>query len=116
MNTLLKNKKSMTLTHDWAEIFFFIVLIIGFLLAVTLRSKTIVYITIFLGGLLAGRLIYDRHEKLSFPYYLIIIGFLIGYLLGVPIGDKRAIVILFVLGGLFSYYIFNKGFLHDLPY
>ena len=102
--------------HDWAELFFFVLMVIGFLIAVTIKNQVVVYITIFIAGLLAGRMIYEREEKFSFPYYLIIIGFLIGYLLGVQIGDRRAIIILFVLGGLISYYFYSKGFIHDLPF
>ena len=116
MVTEIKNKRGTFLDYNWAELFFFILLVVGFLISVSIRNEIVVYITIFLAGLMAGRMIYERHEKFSFPYYLIIIGFLIGYLLGVQLGDRRAIIILFVLGALISYYLFSKGFLHDLPF
>ena len=113
---MVMNKKAAAMYKDWAEIFFFIVMVLGFLISLSIRSTFLVYLTIFISGGIAGRLIYNYVEKMTLPYYLISIGFLIGYLIGSPVGDKKVIIILFVLGGLISYYLFDRGFLHDLPY
>ena len=103
---------------SWAEFFFFVLMIVGFIIALwaTSFSAVISYIVVFLSGMIGGRLLYERKKKLSFPYYIILIGFLIGFLIGTLYGSRKIIVILFVLGVLFSYHLYNKGYLKDLPY
>ena len=101
---------------NWAEVFFFILLVIGFLVALASPSAVMSYIVIFICGLIAGRLIYDRKHKGLFPYFIIIIGFFIGYLLGAYRGEREVMSVLFVLGALIGYYIYDKGLLRDLRY
>jgi hydrogenase/urease accessory protein HupE len=103
---------------SWAEFFFFVLMIIGFIVALwaTSFSAVISYIVVFLSGMIGGRLIYERKKNLPFPYYIIIIGFLIGYVLGTYYGSRQVIVVLFVLGILFSYHLHNKGYIRDVPY
>lgn len=102
--------------EGWAEIWFFIVIAIGFLISITIDSKVLVYFTIFLTGAMAGRLIFERKQKLSFPYYLIVIGFLIGYLIGSRFGDRRIMIVLFIFGTVLSYYAHDKGIIRDIRY
>lgn len=102
--------------ENWAEIWFFILIAIGFLVSVTLDSKVVVYATIILCGAMSGRLIFERKRKMQFPYYLIIIGFLIGYLIGSRFGDRKVMVVLFIFGTVASYYLHNKGFIRDIRY
>ena len=103
---------------SWVEFFFFLLMIVGFIVALwaTSFSAVISYVVVFLSGMIGGRLLYDRKKKLTFPYYLIIIGFLIGFVLGTRYGSQKIVVVLFVLGLLFSYHLYNKGYLRDLPY
>lgn len=101
---------------NWAEVLFFILLVIGFLVALFAPSAVVSYIVIFISGLIAGRLIYDRKGKGMFPYFLIIIGFFIGYLLGAYRGEREIMSVLFVLGALIGYYIYDKGILRDIRY
>jgi uncharacterized membrane protein YeaQ/YmgE (transglycosylase-associated protein family) len=101
---------------NWAEVFFFSLLVLGFLIALAAPSAVISYIVIFISGLIAGRLMYDRKDKGVFPYFLIIIGFFIGYLLGAYRGEREVMSVLFVLGALISYYAYDKGILRDLRY
>ncbi len=102
--------------RNWAEVFFFILLVLGFLIALAAPSAVISYIVIFISGLIAGRLMYDRKDKGVFPYFLIIIGFFIGYLLGAYRGEREVMSVLFILGALIGYYIYDKGILRDLRY
>jgi len=104
--------------RSWVEFFFFALMIAGFILALwaTSFSAVISYVVVFLSGMIGGRLLYDRKGKLTFPYYIIIIGFLIGFLLGTIYGSTRIVIILYLLGVLFSYHLYNKGYLRDLPY
>ena len=104
------------LFKSWAEFFFFVLMVVGFIIALFAPSAFIAYIVVFISGMIAGRLLYDRKHKMKFPYYIIIVGFLIGYLLGTYYGSRKIVIILFVLGALFSYNLYNKGYLKDLPY
>ena len=103
---------------SWAEFFFFVLMIIGFIVAVwaTSFSAFISYIVVFLSGMIGGRLLYDRKKKLTFPYYIIIIGFIIGYVIGTYYGSRKVVIILFVLGLLFSYHLHNKGYIRDVAF
>lgn len=103
---------------SWAEFFFFVLMIIGFIVALwaTSFSAVISYIVVFLSGMIGGRLLYDRKKKLTFPYYIIIIGFIIGYVIGTYYGSRKVVIILFVLGILFSYHLHNKGYIRDITF
>lgn len=103
---------------SWAEFFFFVLMVIGFIVSLwaTTFSAVISYIVVFLSGMIGGRLLYERKRKLSFPYYIIIVGFLIGYVLGTYYGSRQVVVVLFILGILFSYYLHNKGYIRDVAY
>ena len=101
---------------NWAEFFFFVLMVIGFIISMIAPSAVISYIVIFLSGMIGGRLLYHRRKKLTFPYYLIIIGFLIGYVIGTYYGSRKVVIILFILGVLFSYHLHKKGYIRDVPY
>jgi len=100
---------------NWAEFFFFVIMIMGFIVALwaTSFSAVISYIVVFLSGMIGGRLLYERKKKLIFPYYIIIVGFLIGYVIGTFYGSRQIIVVLFILGILLSYHLHNKGYIRD---
>ena len=101
---------------NWAEFFFFVIMIIGLIVALwaTSFSAVISYIVVFLSGMIGGRLLYERKKKLIFPYYIILAGFLIGYVIGTYYGSRKVVIILFVLGILFSYHLYNKGYVRDI--
>ena len=101
---------------NWAEFFFFVIMTVGFVVALwaTSFSAVISYIVVFLSGMIGGRLLYERKQKLIFPYYIIIIGFLIGFVIGTYYGSRNVVIILFVLGLLFSYHLHNKGYIRDV--
>ena len=101
---------------SWAEFFFFVLMIIGFIIALLAPSAVISYLVVFLSGMIGGRLLYERKKKLTIPYYIILTGFLIGYLIGTYYGSRKVVIILFVLGILISYHLHNKGYIRDLPY
>jgi hypothetical protein len=115
---LFKSKKASGgfFLDNWPEIFFFVVLVIGFIISITLQSAVIIYTTILLSGIMAGRLIFEREQKMKFPYFLIIIGFLIGYLIGVQYGERKVMIVLFVIGGFMGYYFRKKKIYKDFRY
>ena len=102
--------------RSWAEFFFFVVMIIGFIIAIIAPSAVISYIVVFLSRMIGGRLLYERKTKLIFPYYIIIIGFIIGYMIGTYYGSRQVVIVLFVLGILLSYHLHNKGYIRDVSF
>jgi uncharacterized membrane protein AbrB (regulator of aidB expression) len=101
---------------NWAELFFFILLVIGFIFSLLTPSAVLSYALIFTAGMMGGRLMYERKNKLQFPYYLMIVGFLIGYLIGAYYGNRNVMIILFIIGGLLSYYLHDTGIIRDVRY
>jgi len=104
--------------RSWAEFFFFAVMVLGLIIALwaTSFSAVISYIVVFLSGMIGGRLLYERKAKLTFPYYVIIVGFMIGFVIGTVYGSRKVVIILFVLGLLFSYHLHNKGYIRDVGF
>lgn len=98
---------------NWMEFFFVLLMIIGVLIALSAPSAVISYFIIFLSGMFAGRLIYERKNKIQFPYFMIIVGFVIGYLIGVYYGSRRIVIVLFVIGAFVSYKLYDKKILRD---
>lgn len=95
------------------EFFFFVLMIIGVLVALSAPSAIISYAIIFVSGIFAGRLIYERKNKIQLPYLMIIAGFVIGYLVGVYYGSRRIAIALFVAGAILGYKLYDKKILKD---
>lgn len=93
-----------------------ILMILGIIIALATPSAVISYFIIFLVGLFAGRLMYERRNNIQLPYFLIIAGFVIGYLIGIYYGDRRLMIILFVLGSIISYKLYDKKILKDVRF
>jgi len=102
--------------RSWAEFLFFVLMIIGFIIALTAPSAVISYIVVFLSGMIGGRLLYHRKKRLTIPYYIILFGFIIGYVIGTYYGSRQVVIVLFVLGILLSYHLHNKGYIRDVPF
>ena len=98
---------------SWAEFFFFVLMVVGVIVALASPSAVISYIVIFISGMMAGRIMYWRKDKMRFAYYLVITGFLIGFLIGTVYGVKKVVVILFILGAFLSYYLYDKKVFRD---
>lgn len=98
---------------NWMEFFFVVLMVIGILIALSAPSAVISYIIIFLAGMFAGRLIYERKNKIQLPYFMIIAGFVVGYLIGVYYGSRRIMIALFVIGAVLSYKLYDKKILRD---
>src|SRR3989338_9219936 len=101
---------------NWFEFFFFALVVIGILIVLSSPSAVISYIVIFLSGIFAGRLIYERKNKIQFPYFMIIAGFVISYLIGIYYGSRRVVIALFVIGAILSYKLYDKKILRDIKY
>ena len=102
--------------EHWAEFLFLCILVIGFLLSLAAPSAVLSYLMIFACGMMSGRLFYERKNKLIFPYFLIVVGFIIGYIIGAYYGNKMVILTLYIIGSYFSYFLHDKGIIHDIRY
>ena len=98
---------------NWMEFFFVVLMFIGIFVALLSPSAVISYLIIFVSGMFAGRLIYERKNKIRFPYIMITAGFVIGYLIGVYYGNRGIVIALFVIGAIFSYKLYDKKILRD---
>ena len=101
---------------NWMEFLFFVLMIIGIFIALSSPSAFISYIIIFLSGIFAGRLIYERKNKMQFPYIIIIAGFVVGYLIGVYYGSRKIVILLFVIGAILGYKVYDKKILKDIRF
>jgi len=99
---------AMTFAKDWVEVLMIVVLALGFALAITSKSATVVSAIALLAGLFLGRVIYETRKGPKIPVALISAGFVIGYLVGTIYGNRLAVLLLFVIGMLLGYATHEK--------
>lgn len=98
---------------NWMEFWFFVLIAIGVLLALSLKSAVVIYIITLIAGFLAGKIVYERKHNIKFPFYVIATGFVIGYLIGVYYGNRWIVIVLFMVGAFSSYKLYDKKILRD---
>lgn len=95
--------------EQWPELFTFVFLILGFVIAVLLRNAFWSYLSVFMSGFVAGRVYYLKHAtEPLLPFLLMMSGFLLGYFLGAVWINRIFVLVLFLLGGALSYYLHLK--------
>jgi len=98
--------------EHWAETLAAALLLVGFFIALIVRSQFMHYVVILIAGLLCGRVLYDKHRvQPIFPFVLIVVGFLLGYMLGAIAASKLALTILFLIGLTVSYQLHKRGYI-----
>src|SRR3989344_3627985 len=104
--------KDQTVLEHWAEILATIILLVGFFIALLIRSPFLHYIVITLSGLLCGRVLYDKHKTQPiFPFVMIVTGFFLGFMLGAIAANKLVIMILFLFCLTLSYQAHKRGYI-----
>ena len=99
------------LFEHWPETLAAALLLIGFFIALIIRSTFMHYLVILIAGLLCGRILYDKHRvQPIFPFVLIVTGFFLGYMLGALHASKLAIMVLFLIGLTISYQAHKRGY------
>ena len=106
---LWKSKKGLDVLDQWAEFFFLILLIVGFVVSVSVGSAFFSYIVVLLFGLMSGRFL--NYRKSMFPFYLVILGLLVGYILGSRYGNWRLNLFFFIVGMAVSWVLHSKKIL-----
>ena len=108
---MISKKGKFNFGSSWGELFFIVLLVIGFFLSIALHKAPLVsYILIFLFGLGVGRRIWQKKSNLLVGSVIVTCGFLVGYLTGIFYGNKLIFILLFALGTILSFYIHSKGF------
>lgn len=105
----MKSKKGFSYLDKWAELFFLVLLIVGFVISVSVGSAFFSYVVVLLFGLMAGRFL--NYRKSMFPFYLVILGLLVGYILGSRYGNWRLNLFFFVVGAAVSWVLHSKKIL-----
>ncbi len=97
------------LDKNWAETLTVLFIVLGFILALTLQNALLNYITISIGGILAGRLYYlKKYKEPILPFILLILGFLLGYLIASFWSSRLVAFLLFFLSFYLSYYLHRE--------
>ncbi len=99
----------MKLAENWAETLTVAFIVLGFILTLTLQNPFFNYLTILIGGLLAGRLYYmKKYKEPILPFILLIIGFLFGYLLASFWANRLLSFVIFIGAFYLSYYLHRE--------
>ena len=91
-------------------------MVVGIFAALMSPSAVISYTIALIAGMFAGRLIYERKDKIKFPYLMVITGFIVGYILGVYYGSRTIVILSFVIGAILSYKLYDKKILRDTKF
>lgn len=106
-------KSDQFMLENWAEVLAAGLLLIGLFIGIAIRSPTLHYITMFLAGVLSGKILYAKHKvQPIFPFVLVIFAFFLGYLIGSFSANKIALLVLFIGGTWLSYWAHKKGYVH----
>jgi len=98
----------MAIDKNWAEFLIVVVLVAGFLLAITSKTAAVIYAIALLSGFFLGRVIYETRKGPTIPVALITAGFVVGYLLGTIYGNRLVVLLLFVVGMLLGYILHER--------
>ena len=91
-------------------------MIVGVIVALSAPSAVISYMIMLVSGMFAGRMVYERKNKIRLPYLMIITGFVIGYVIGIYYGNRKVAIALFVIGAVVSYKLYDKKILKDVRF
>jgi len=103
-------KKGNYLT-SWAEMYTILAAVLGFFLALSIKTPNLNYIVLFVAGFLGGRLMFQNKKSAPFPYFMITFGFFVGYILGSYYVSRKLLVFFAIVGVVASYYFHDKGYI-----
>ncbi len=104
------------LFNDWAEYLMALLLIVGVVFAVVIKSLATSLVIMFLFGLLFGRLWFKQRKNFRIILSLAIMGLVFGFILGKLFGYTEVIIIVFFGGAFISYYIHKLGWISSVEY
>jgi predicted membrane protein len=102
----------MSVWRSWPEWTGLVLLVLGFIVALSISSLWLNITIIFLAGMLVGRVVYKKKGNVPlFPFMLIVIIFMVGYLLGSYTYNRILILIIFIISTTISYKIHKKRYI-----
>jgi hypothetical protein len=111
---VINKKAQFNMMHDWAELMFFVLFVIGFGIILFAKNAFFTYLFIFIGGVMTGRFLFQKRDKYPIPFYLLVSGFVFGFVLAIIITNKanwKVSILLYVVANMLSFYIHEKGYL-----
>jgi hypothetical protein len=103
-----KFKNGSLLRTSWAEMYTIFLGVIGFILALSIKSPMFSYIVIILSGFMCGRLLYQQRRTHQFPSYMIVFGLLLGYIIGSHYTNRKMLLFIAVIAMVASYYSHSR--------
>jgi len=103
-------------SENWPEYVGFILLAIGFFIALGAGSAVIAYVLVLAAGLMGGRIWFGIKDGQKLPWFIILFGFLIGFVIGSRYGDVKIIIFFYIFGIVLSYYLHDKGIIKSVEY
>jgi len=108
----------MEFTKYWVEIYFIFMLAIGFFMSRGMKVAILIYVVIFLSGLIFGRLLYARRKENNMSILIVMLGYVLGYVYGLnkeygldKDSVRMSIVAFFVIGNYISYQLHKSKIL-----
>jgi len=108
--------KPIPYAENWPEYAGFLLLAIGFFIALGAGSAVIAYVMVLAAGSMGGRLWFRIKEGHKVPWFIILLGFLVGFVIGSRYGDARIIIFFYIFGIVLSYYLHDKGIIKSVEY
>ncbi len=72
----------MNIGEQWVEYLFLIVLVLGFIFAIFIKSVFLILLVSFLFGVFFSKLLAFDKKRSNLPYILIVLGFVVGFFVG----------------------------------
>jgi len=107
---------SKNFSENWAEYAGFVLLVIGFFIALGAGSAVISYILVLAAGSMGGRIWFRVKGGQKVPWVIILFLFLVGFVLGSQYGDIKLIIFFYILGIIGSYSLHDKGIIKSDEY
>jgi 4-hydroxybenzoate polyprenyltransferase len=101
-------KKAFEFLTNWVEVFFIILLLIGFLVSLFINNLYLSYGVVLLTGLASGKILYHKKKDNFFPHLLLMSGFILGYIIGNKEGTPVLILLLFIAGIMGCYHAHKR--------
>ena len=94
------NKRGFEFISNWVPMFFGVILLLSFFLALILINAWVLYVIVVFVGIVLGYFIRKNRKGNSFPYFVLSFSFIAGYLIGNGTGNRTGhwlvILVLFI--------------------
>lgn len=110
----MNKRAAMSFYKDTLEYLFIAVLIMGFLLAIFIRSALVSYVIIIIVGLMVGRQFYFKQKNLPLSRYVLAFAFVIGFMVGSFYASWLWLAFFFVVGAYSGFQLHKHKIINEL--